>query len=171
MATISGTVSLSTGTSFDAFITVYSNATGSALAASTYSNAVTGAYSVSVPAGDTYTVKASKYGYLFADQTPVTPPATVNLTGTFVTVSLGNSISGVVDNAPAGLLIVCHPATNLAVVSGAQFTNGVGAFSFTGLSAGNYTIVAEPATSVSQPAGITVPAGSVISAGTWTYVP
>jgi hypothetical protein len=171
MATISGTVSLSTGTAFDAFITVYSNVTGTPLVASTYSNRTTGSYSASVPSG-TYTVKAAKYGYTFADQTVVVSAptgTTVNLIGTAITPAALYSISGTIDNAPVGLLVVCHP-TGSVVVLGAQFTNGVGFFNFTGLPSGTYDITMDLSTGVTSMQTVTITnASQVISAGTWTY--
>jgi hypothetical protein len=170
MATISGTVSSGTGT-LDAFITVYSNVTGTPLVASTYSGGATGSYSVSVPSG-TYTVKASKYGYIFADQIAVVSAptgTTVNFIGTPVTPAALYSINGTIDNAPVGLLVVCHP-TGSVVVLGAQFTNGLGSFSFTGLANGTYDITMDLSTGVTDVRTLTINNGNqVISAGTWTY--
>jgi PKD repeat protein len=170
MATISGTVSSGTGT-LDAFITVYSNVTGAPLVASTYSGGASGSYSVSVPSG-TYTVKAAKYGYVFADQIAVvTAPTgtTVNFIGTAITPVALYSISGTIDSAPVGLLVTCHP-TGSVVVLGAQFTNGVGFFNFTGLASGTYDIRMDLSTGVTSSRTVTITnASQVISAGTWTY--
>jgi hypothetical protein len=168
MATISGVVTSSTSTPLDAFITVYSNVTGTPLVASTYANVTTGAYSVSVPLG-TYTVKASKYGYTFVDQTAVVAGTTANFTGTAITPTALYSISGTIGNAPVGLLVVCHP-TGSVVVLGAQFTNGVGFFNFTGLADGTYDITMDLSTGVTSVRTLTIAGGNqVISAGTWTY--
>jgi PKD repeat protein len=173
-ATISGVItSAATGSFLDAFITVTNQSTLALVSA--YSNTTSGSYAIRVPMG-TYTVTAAKYGYVFTPATAVvssTSGTTVNLAGNIVVSAATYTISGVVDNAPAGLLIVCHPTSNLAVVTAAQYTDGTGAFMFPGIAAGDYTISAEPGIGSSVTPTyvniVSLSSSTVISAGTWTF--
>jgi PKD repeat protein len=174
-ATLGGMVSVYTGASTtapagDVYVTLQSAAGN---AGGVYSsNTTTGTYTMAVASAGTYTVKASKYGYVFPDQlVTLGTGSNVTLDITSLVPSQLYTISGVVDSAPAGLLVACH-VHNSAVVLGAQFTDLTGAFSFPNLVAGQYDIIAMPTgTHTVSPSTevVTVPTTTIISSGTWTY--
>jgi PKD repeat protein len=171
---VSGLVRTSTNAPLQAYVTLSSAGTNTV---GVYSLATDGSYTVTQLTAGTYTVKASMYGYVIPDQTVVVGAGAAVANLTALAPAVLSSISGFVDNAPAGLLVVCHPA-NSTVVLGAQFTDLNGAFSFTNLTTGLYDIETRPTgTSTVTPALtlqdllVTGGTGTIISHGTWTYIP
>jgi PKD repeat protein len=181
-ATLTGLVSVYTSATTtapaSAYITLVTQPSGSFANGVYTSSTVTGSYTMNVVSAGTYTVKATAYGYVFPDQlVTLGTGSVVAVNFTALAPAALNTISGFVDSAPAGLLVICHPA-NSTVVLGAQFTDLNGAFSFTNLTTGLYDIETRPTGTATVTPALTLQdllvtggTGTIISHGTWTYIP
>jgi PKD repeat protein len=184
--TISGFVTSGTTSINDALISLVSNTTGNVLQQVYSGPTPTGSYTLKNVAAGTYTVKASKYGYVFA-------PATVSVTlGSTTTLNITDSAaialfkitgyiesgvnSSVTPNVPAltppGILIQLLDSVTSATLK-QTMTDGNGKFFFANLAFGNYTVhPVDPSSGTvtgSDKAISNLLADTTISRSTWTY--
>jgi len=141
-ATISGMVTAGSTSAGGALISLVSGTTVVQQTYSSVTGTYTGTYTLSSVASGTYTVKASKYGYVFADVPDVyvasgANVAGIDFNGSPVTTAL-LKIAGWIENAIPGIMVRLTDADGTILQQ--QLTDGDGKFYFAGLAFGDYTV-------------------------------